>query len=66
MVKYGLICILEGDIEGDNRRDAQKVMEDALYEAFDSKSAKESNPLMKRMTISIGGSTFTISGKGDT
>ena len=39
--EYGVICILEMTVEGENQRDARRIVEDAIYEAFDSKAEKD-------------------------
>ena len=39
--EYGVICILEMTVgEGENQRDARRIVEDAIYEAFDSKAER--------------------------
>ena len=63
MSKYGVVCILEMSVEGDNLRDARRIVEDAIYEAFDNKAAKDCNPLIGRTQIITGAESIIMYGK---
>ncbi|MFA5248845.1 MAG: hypothetical protein WC415_06580 [Patescibacteria group bacterium] len=60
--EYGVICILEMTVEGENQRDARRIVEDAIYEAFDSKAEKDCNPLIGRTRITVGGDSIVFCG----
>lgn len=62
MSKYGVVCILEMSVEGENQRDARRIVEDAIYEAFDSKAEKDCNPLIGRTRITVGGDSIVFCG----
>jgi hypothetical protein len=62
MNEYGVVCILEMTVKGENMKDARRVVEDALYEAFDSKVAKDCNPLIGRTRITVGGESIVFCG----
>ena len=40
MNEYGVVCILEMTVKGENMKDARRVVEDALYEAFEQGCAR--------------------------
>jgi hypothetical protein len=61
MTEYSLICILEGSVKGDDVIKARRIVEDVISAAFETPI--DSNPVMTRMKISVGGGSVTLNRK---